>query len=305
MTASAAPPRAVWMALAALVAHGCAEAPTADPHYVLGSPYSVALPDRSGTFWFYPREAYDLDETGLAAVIQGGHAVLTSDGEAFDQAALAAAHPTLQLPAIASLTNLENGRQVTVRLNDRGAGDPHRLVQVTRRTATLLGFTDGLAARVRLRVLPVESRAAAEALPGAPRLAMSVAPRQAVAAVSLPPPAGMGQGNGRILPAPAAVGGLPEAAAVAPPMRLPDVVVQAAARAGWLMVRLDSFDGFRFAAVEQAKMSGSGARIVSFKERRTPQFRVELGPFQQVSEADAALDLALARGIPDARIVID
>ena len=45
---------------------------------------------------------------------------LTADGEAFDQGALAAAHRTLQLPALARVTNLENGRAVLVRINDRG-----------------------------------------------------------------------------------------------------------------------------------------------------------------------------------------
>ena len=60
---------------------------------------------------------------------------LTADGEAFDQSALAAAHQTLQLPAVARLTNLENGLQVMVRINDRGPATPHRLVEVTRRTA--------------------------------------------------------------------------------------------------------------------------------------------------------------------------
>ena len=88
----------------------------------------------------------------------------------FDQTALAAAHPTIQLPAIARLTNLENGRQVIVRVNDRGSGDPRRLVEITRRTALLLGVPPGGVARVRLQVLPGESHAAADALPGAPSL---------------------------------------------------------------------------------------------------------------------------------------
>ena len=91
---------------------------------------------------------------------------MTTDGEVFDQTALAAAHPTIQLPAIARLTNLENGREVTVRLNDRGSGDPHRLVEITRRTAHLLDMPPDGVARVRLHVLPDESHAAAEALSG-------------------------------------------------------------------------------------------------------------------------------------------
>ena len=126
---------------------------------------------------------------------------LTTDGELFDQTALAAAHPTIQLPAIARLTNLENGREVTVRLNDRGSGDPHRLVEVTSRTAALLDMPPGGLARVRLRVLPNESHAAAEAVPGAPSLALTAAPRGKVEVAELAPLPGVRQGNGRPLPA--------------------------------------------------------------------------------------------------------
>jgi rare lipoprotein A len=296
-------PGAVCIALAAFVTHGCTEAPKPNPHYVLGAPYQV------GSIWFYPRDSDDLDETGLAAVIKGSHAPLTADGEVFDQTALAAAHTTLQLPAIARITNLENGLQVTVRLNDRGSGDPHRLVEVTRHTASLLGLTGDTVARVRLQVLSNESRAAADAVPGAPSLAMTAAPREAVEVAELRPPAGMPErtvGPGVGWPAGPSPDVKPaEATTVAPPLRLPDVVVQTPAQPGQLMVHLDTFSEYQYAAVQQAKMSAAGAHILSFTEGRSHQFRVEIGPFQDVSRADAVLDQAFASGIPDARIVID
>src|ERR1700691_651822 len=163
---------APWSALA-LVATACTPPPALkpDPHYVLGAPYKV------GSVWLYPDESFDLDQTGIASITKRAAPGLTTDGELFDQTALAAAHPTVQLPAIARLTNLENGREVTVRINDRGSGDPHRLVEVTRRTATLLDMPPSGIARVRLQVLPNESHAAAEAVPGAPSLRLTAAPR--------------------------------------------------------------------------------------------------------------------------------
>ena len=91
-----------------LVAFGCAPPLKPDPHYVLGKPY------QAGGVWFYPRETFEFNETGLAAVVTNEAARLTADGEVFDQTALTAGHPTIQLPAIARLTNLENGREVTV-----------------------------------------------------------------------------------------------------------------------------------------------------------------------------------------------
>jgi peptidoglycan lytic transglycosylase len=282
-----------------LLTFGCTRpALKPDPHYVLGKPY------QTGNVWYYPREAYDLDETGIAAIIKGDAARRTADGEVFDQTALAAAHPTIQLPAIARLTNLENGREVTVRLNDRGSGDPRRLVEITRRTATLLGIPSDGVARVRLRVLPNESHAAADPLPGAPSLDLIAAPRGGVQVAELPPPPGVRQGSVRALPA-APVAGPVEATAAVPPLRLPEAVTQTVPRPGRLMVRLDTFDEYQYAAVERAKMSAAGAQIVSVVDHRTHHFRVEIGPLPDVAHADAVLEQALGSGIPDARIVVD
>jgi rare lipoprotein A len=293
-----APIKAVLPLVPALLTLGCTPALKPDPHYVLGTPY------QAGGVWYYPKDSFDLDETGIAAIAKGDSPRLTTDGEIFDQTALAAAHPTLQLPAIARVTNLENGLEVSVRLNDRGSGDPHRVTEITRRTATLLGMPPGSVARVRLRVLPDESHAAAEAVPGAPSLAMTAAPRDAVEVAELPPPPGVRHGNGRIVPT-ATVAGPAEVPASAPPMRLPEIVMQTPPRPGQLMVRLDTFDEQRYAGVQRARMGAAVAHIVSVFEGRTHRYRVVVGPLRDVADADAVLDQALAAGIPDARIVVD
>jgi rare lipoprotein A len=290
--------RHILTAALALLTFGCTPPLKPDPHYVLAKPYQV------GRIWFYPRESYNLDQTGLATVMPGDTPRLTTDGEVFDQTALAAADPTIQLPAIARLTNLETGREVTVRLNDQGSGDPHRLVEVTRRTAELLGMPPNGVARVRLRVLPNESHAAADALPGAPSLALTAAPRGGVQVAELAPPPGVRQGGGAALPA-APVAGPAQAVVAPPPMRLPEMVTQTAPRPGQLMVELDTFEEYQYASVQRAKMAAAGARIVSSVDGRTRRFRVEVGPLPDVAHADAVLDQALASGIPDARIVVD
>jgi rare lipoprotein A len=281
-----------------LLTYACTPALKPDPHYVLGQPYQI------GPIWYYPAESYDLDETGLAAVTKDSPPRLTTDGELFDQTALAAAHPGIQLPAIARVTNLDNGLETTVRINDRGSGDPHRLVEITRRTAVLLGIPPDSAARVRLKVLPVESHAAAEALPGAPTLGLTSAPRGGVEVAELPPPPGIRQGGGRTVADTAAP--RPEAIPpAAPPMRLPETVTRTEPRPGRLMVRLDTFDQRQYAAVQQAKMATAGAVIVPIREGRSHQYRVEIGPVPNVAQADAILDQALLSGIPDARIIVD
>ena len=159
-------------------------------------------------------------------------------------------------------------------------------------------------ARVRLAVLPNESHAAADALPGAPSLAIKTAPRGGVEVAELAPLPGVHQTRGRlppVMPASDAV----RPSTVAPPMRLAEMVTQTTPRPGRLMVLLDTFDDYQYAAVQRARMAGAGARIVSRIEGRTHRFRVEIGPLPDVARADAVLDQALASGIPDARIVVD
>jgi rare lipoprotein A len=287
--------------LCALLPAACTQhhpAPSSSPHYVLGAPY------QAGGIWRYPQARYDAIETGLATVYQGAHAPLTADGEAFDQTALAAAHPSLQLPAIAQLTDLDTGRQVNVRINDRGPAAADRLIEVTGRTAQLLGFPPNGVARVRMDVLPAESHAAADALPGAPALEIAAAPRTAVAEQSLPAPVGVGQDStspAAPVPqlAPSAV--LP----TAPSIRLPESVTQTTPDPGSLWVQIGSFLGYRYAAMQRDRLAALNPQVVTGEIAGQQEFRVRLGPFATISEADAALDQALAAGVPDARIVVE
>jgi rare lipoprotein A len=288
------PAVALLLAVLATSCHG--PPPPANPHYVLGAPYLA------GDVWYYPRENYASQETGLAMVYPPGHADLATDGEAFDQTALAAAHQTLQLPAVARLTNLENGREVLVRINDRGPATPHRLVEVTRRTAALLDFpTDGVA-RVRLQVLPTESYAAVDAVQGAPKLELSTAPLEAVQQSELAPPGGTAPVATAPVTAPlqAPAGALPMA-----DLRLPEAVTQASPDPGNLFVQLGTFQTFAYADIQRARVGGLGARIVSTREGRVQTHRVIVGPFTSVQQADEVLDQVLLAGVTDARIVVE
>jgi rare lipoprotein A len=235
-------------------------------------------------------------------VYPSGQPDLTADSEAFDQAALTAAHQTLQLPAIARLTNLENGRQVLVRINDRGPPTPHRLIEVTRRTAALLGFpTDGIA-RVRLQVLPVESHAAVDAVPGAPRLELAMAPRDAVQQSDLPPPGGARVAMNAAAPA------LPRAPvepAATTDLRLSETLTQIRPDPGNLYVRLGTFQSFEYASIQRARVAGLGAHIVSTRDGRVQAHRVMIGPLSSVQAADTVLDRVLRAGVTDARIVVE
>ena len=284
--------RALVSAAALALLFGCQRAPPANPHYVLGTPY------QSAGVWFYPRDSYDADETGLAVRYAPRHPPLTTDGELFDDDALAAAHATLQLPAIARLTNLENGRQITVRINDRGTPTPHRLLQVTRRVATLLAFPRDGVVRVRLQVLAVPSHDAVDAVPGAPQLAMSTAPVVAVQQSDLPPPG---------TPSAAIAAPAPESQpqAAAPQIaRLPETITQVAPDPGALYVELGNFENYRYADLQRAYVGGTGARVVAIGEGRRPRYSVMIGPLADVRDADSMLDRVLGAGVTEARILV-
>jgi rare lipoprotein A len=75
---------------------------------------------------------------------------LTANGEVFDMGSISAAHPTLPMPSYVRVTNLRNGRSIIARVNDRGPYAANRLIDVSQRTAKLLGFHDHGLTRVRV-----------------------------------------------------------------------------------------------------------------------------------------------------------
>lgn len=77
----------------------------------------------------------------------------TASGELFDQDQLTAAHPSWPLQSLAQVTNLENGRQIMVRVNDRGPFAKDRLIDLSRAAARALGFEKDGEAKVAVRYL--------------------------------------------------------------------------------------------------------------------------------------------------------
>jgi peptidoglycan lytic transglycosylase len=90
-------------------------------------------------------------EVGLASWYGSFHqGLLTASGEVFDMTRLTAAHRSLPLGARVRVTNMENGRVVRVRVNDRGPYVPGRIVDLSRQAAQVLGMIDHGVALVRL-----------------------------------------------------------------------------------------------------------------------------------------------------------
>ena len=106
---------------------------------------------------------YEYDETGIASWYGlNFHQKLTANGEIFDQNAITAAHRTLPMPSVVRVTNLENGRSLVVRINDRGPFAHGRIIDLSRRSAQLLGFVRKGTAKTRVQILVAESKAIAQ-----------------------------------------------------------------------------------------------------------------------------------------------
>ena len=113
--------------------------------YKVGNPYTVA-----GKV-YVPEENPHYRAEGLASWYGDDfHGRETANGEAYDLASISAAHPTLPLPSYVRVSNLSNGRSIIVRVNDRGPFKGNRIIDVSVRTAQLLGFHERGLAWVRV-----------------------------------------------------------------------------------------------------------------------------------------------------------
>lgn len=104
-------------------------------------------------------------ERGLASWYGPGfHSERTSSGEPYDMYAMTAAHKTLPIPAYVRVTNLENGRSVVVRVNDRGPFVGERIIDLSYTAASKLDMLRAGTARVEIRVLDARSNTSSQSI---------------------------------------------------------------------------------------------------------------------------------------------
>ncbi|MFC7290549.1 septal ring lytic transglycosylase RlpA family protein [Hirschia litorea] len=114
----------------------------------IGAPYEI-----SGR-WYVPFAEPNYDEVGIGSWYGPQfHGKPSATGETFDQFALTAAHPTLPIPSLARVTNIENGRSVVVRINDRGPFVDDRIIDMSKQAASVLGYHEGGTAKVRVQYM--------------------------------------------------------------------------------------------------------------------------------------------------------
>ena len=118
-------------------------------------PKKIGKPYKINGVTYYPMEsAGGYSEVGIASWYGPGfHGKLTANGETYNQKAMTAAHKTLPLPTLVKVENLENGKSVVVRVNDRGPYSKGRIIDLTEVAARRLGMIDKGTAKVRVSVL--------------------------------------------------------------------------------------------------------------------------------------------------------
>jgi rare lipoprotein A len=308
--------------------------------YKVGDPYQI------NGVWFSPSEDYSYDETGIASWYGPGfHEKYTANGEIYDMNEVTAAHRTLPMPCFVRVTNLDNGRSIIVRINDRGPYARGRIIDMSRRGAQLLGFEQNGTAKVRVQILADESKEIASALraqgavsagsrvakgpitppPGGdtyvPRpvatlrpgeAAPVAAPREGVAATSLapptppPPPSGPGPGSAA---SGTTVSASADGAFLPAGMRDPTLaapVVTPVKHAPQIFVQAGAFANADNARRLSTTLSKIGAAAVIPVVIGTQHlFRVRIGPLASVEDGDKMLDQVINAGHPEARLVVD
>ncbi len=309
------PIRARWLWAASL---GLGLAACAETEFVVDSTKAVTRPAPPGTYkvgdpyqidgiWYYPAVDYAYDESGIASWYGDDfHGKPTANGEPYDMNGLTAAHRTLPLPSIVQVTNLENGRSLKLRINDRGPFAHGRIIDVSRRAAQLLGFEQQGTARVRVEILSDDSRLLAGQTTGggvaAGEPVPEAAPRVAVTAQELPGSAPAAAPAGGASSAPPAVQQLASAPTIEPDGQ----VIQLPVKPTGIYVQAGAFTDQYNATRLKAKLTQFGpVKIVPVIVDGQQFYRVRLGPLASVADADNMLSQVVQAGLADARLVVD
>jgi rare lipoprotein A len=233
-------------------------------YYVLSS--SAAYVERGVASWYGP----------------GFHRIRTSAGESYDMFAMTAAHKTLPLPAYVRVTNLQNGRSVVVRVNDRGPFVGNRIIDLSYAAAAKLDMLrDGTAM--------VEVRSIDPSIPSAPPASPTSEPVTPLLAAAIP------AAHAAPTPSAAPVPGAAPAAGTAPVRDA--LFVQAGAFA-------DPANAERLAS----KLRGGGFGKVFVRDdwiAGRKMYRVRIGPVTGVPNFDRIVGALERAGVRDARLALD
>jgi rare lipoprotein A len=113
--------------------------------YKIGNPYKI------DNTWYHPEVNENYTEEGSASWYgEDFHAIKTANNEIFDKDSISAGHRTLPMPSIVKVTNLENDRSIYVRVNDRGPFFANRIIDLSEKVSKLLDVKNSGTAKVKV-----------------------------------------------------------------------------------------------------------------------------------------------------------
>jgi len=283
------------------------------PEYKIGKPYQIR------GIWYYPKENYEYNETGIASWYGAKfHGRRTANGDTYDMNALTAAHRTLPMPSFVRVTNLENGRSLILKVTDRGPFARGRIIDISRRGSQLLGFQNSGTAQVRVQIMADKSRAVAARIRSGIQLAEAGSPitvdrlpKPDVSTEALaPPPGGAMRNNPPPIRTRVASRSPGETTRMTTGQTAAEekvaIVTQSPVRGTNIFVQAGAFSRYDNANKVRARLVSLGSvKISAILIKGMDLFRVRLGPIGSVAEADKMLRVVAQAGYPSARIVVD
>ncbi len=275
--------------------------------YKVGNPYKI------NGLWYYPKVDYEYSESGIASWYGAEfHGKPTANGEVFDQNVVSAAHRTLPMPSLVRVTNLENGRAIQVRVNDRGPFAHGRIIDMSRQGAQLLGFYRKGTAKVRVEILAEESRQLAmQARGGNAQLAraegasdldkpqIQAAPRRSISSAPLD------DSIAKKSAGPVRTANRDTATPVRPAADRSGVS-RVPVEATNMYIQAGAFADFDNANRLRARLSSLGsAKVTQVQIGNQTLFRVRIGPLRELPAADSMLDRVIRAGFDDAKLIVD
>jgi len=288
---------------------GCASKPAPPSGGTVGD-YKVGKPYQINGVWYYPKEDWEYRETGIASWYGPGfHGKRTANGEIFNENDLTAAHPTLPMPVMVRVTNLENGRSIKVRINDRGPFANNRIIDLSRRSAQLLDIERAGTAKVLVEIVPDETRQLVAAAQGKNPDTLDMPQAAPVESVQTKPLTGAPPASPTAPGAPTPAPAPPTTAKVTPSSPLPlasEKVEQVAVLPTDIYIQAGSFTNPANASALAKKLASFGNAFVAQVRVGTQDFyRVRVGPMASVGDADFTLNRMLTAGYAESHIVVE
>lgn len=252
--------------------------PRVEPHSRYGNPDSYVV---FGKRYHVKKSSHGHVERGVASWYGTKfHGKRTSSGEPYNMYAMTAAHKSLPLPTYAEVTNLENGRKITVKINDRGPFKDNRIIDLSYVAAQKLGIADAGTGLVEVRAIN----------PATPRPAQPA---------PLPPPAVSSAAK------------TPSVDNAPTPSQADKLRRIAAGQAVGIYLQVGAFgdrynaENLRARIRDIETVPQSKINVTQGVNAKASIFRVRIGPIDNVPEADQVIKRLAALGIADPHIIID